>query len=326
MFDVASNPEFLREGTAVADFLHPDRIVLGADTNRAGDLLKQIYEPLTSGTYYRSPHAVPGARSESCLPPVLLTSTKAAEIIKHASNAFLATKISFINVVANVCEAAGADVEEVARGMGLDTRIGPKFLRAGVGYGGSCFPKDVAAFRHVAEQMGVDFGLLKEVEKINEEQKRRFFQKVRSALWTFRGKRLGVLGLAFKGGTDDIRESPALDIVGQLLREGCLLSAYDPAAAERAKEVIPTGPQMRYVDDPYLAAQDADALLILNEWQEFAELDLDRLHYTLRYPIIIDGRNLYDPATMIERGFTYLSVGRPASSHTREAAVGQRLL
>ncbi len=325
LFDVASNPEFLREGTAVVDFLHADRIVVGADTERAGELLRKIYSPLTSGTYYRSTHAVPGPCSEGNPPPVLLTSTKAAEIIKHASNAFLATKISFINVVANICEAAGADVEEVARGMGLDSRIGPKFLRAGVGYGGSCFPKDVAAFRHVAETMGIDFCLLKEVEKINEEQKRRFFQKVRSALWTFRGKKIGVLGLAFKGGTDDIRESPALDIVKQMLHEGSTVTAYDPAAAERAKETIPPGPQMRYVGDPYAAAQDADALVILNEWQEFAELDLKRLHYTLRYPIIIDGRNLYDPAMMTESGFTYLSVGRPGLSHTRDAIAGQRM-
>src|SRR5580700_7244175 len=256
LFDVTSNPEFLREGTAVVDFLHADRIVVGAATQRASDLLLQIYSPLTSGDYYQDVKAVPGPRSLSDPPPILLTSTKAAEIIKHASNAFLATKISFINAVANICEAAGADVEEVARGIGLDSRIGPKFLRAGIGYGGSCFPKDVAAFRHVAEQMGVDFGLLKEVEKINEEQKRRIFQKVRSALWTFRGKKIGVLGLAFKGGTDDVRESPAVDIVKKLLSEGCIVSAYDPAAEARSKEVIPAGPQMRYVDSPYAAAQD----------------------------------------------------------------------
>jgi UDPglucose 6-dehydrogenase len=219
-----------------------------------------------------------------------------------------------VNVVANICEAAGADVEEVARGIGMDSRIGNKFLRAGVGYGGSCFPKDVAAFRHVAELVGVDFGLLHEVEKINEEQKLRFFQKIRSALWTFRGKKIGVLGLAFKGGTDDVRESPALDIVQRLLSEGCIVTAYDPAAVPRTKEIIPKGPQMQYVDDPYAAAQDADALLILNDWQEFAELDLAKLHYTLRYPIVIDGRNLYDPATMTKHGFTYLSVGRPGLS------------
>jgi UDPglucose 6-dehydrogenase len=314
MFDVASNPEFLREGTAVVDFLHADRIVVGAATGRASKLLTELYAPLTSGAYFATGRAVPGPCSEQNPPPLLLTSTKAAEIIKHASNAFLAAKISFINVVANICEAAGADVEEVARGMGMDTRIGNKFLRAGVGYGGSCFPKDVAAFRNVAEVVGVDFGMLHEVEKINEEQKLRFFQKIRSALWTFRGKRIGVLGLAFKGGTDDIRESPALDIVRRLIDEGCMVAAYDPAAVERTQEVIPAGPQMRYVDDPYAAAQDADALLILNDWQEFAELDLEKLHYTLRYPIVIDGRNLYDPATMTRHGFTYLSVGRPGLS------------
>jgi UDPglucose 6-dehydrogenase len=324
LFDVASNPEFLREGTAVVDFLHPDRIVLGADSERAASVLHEIYAPLLTGSWYDQPDALPGPRTAGDPPPVLHTSTKAAEIIKHASNAFLAAKISFINVVANICEAAGADIEEVARGVGLDSRIGPKFLRAGIGYGGSCFPKDVAAFRHVAEQMGVSFGMLAEVEKVNTEQKGRFFQKIRSALWTLRGKKIAVLGLAFKGGTDDIRESPALEIVEQLLREGSSVSAYDPAAAQRAEEILPSGPQMRYLDDPYAAAQDADALLILNDWQEFAELDLDRLHAVLRYPIVIDGRNLYAPATMLQKGFTYLSVGRPALPQPRETAVGKR--
>ena len=314
LFDVTSNPEFLREGTAVVDFLHADRIVIGAATERAGNLLKSIYQPVTSGDYYNNPGSVPGPRASNDPPPILLTSTKAAEIIKHASNAFLATKISFINAVANICEAAGADIEEVARGIGMDSRIGPKFLRAGVGYGGSCFPKDVAAFRNVAEQVGLDFGLLREVEKINDEQKMRFFQKIRSALWTFRAKKIGVLGLAFKGGTDDVRESPALDIVKKLLAEGCIVTAYDPAAADRCKELIPPGPCMRYVDELYAAAQDADALLILNDWEEFGELDLSKLHYTLRYPIVIDGRNMYDPETMTENGFTYLSVGRPGLS------------
>jgi UDPglucose 6-dehydrogenase len=325
LFDVASNPEFLREGTAVVDFLHPDRIVVGVDSERAGKLLSDIYNPLTSGDYYKLPQAVPGALNEVNPPPLLVTSTKAAELIKHASNAFLAMKISFINVVANICEAVGADVEEVSKGMGTDSRIGPKFLRAGIGYGGSCFPKDVAAFRYVAEQIGVDFDLLKEVECINDEQKKRFFQKVRSALWTFRGKKVGVLGLAFKGGTDDIRESPALDIVEQLLKEGAHVAAFDPAATARAKEVIPASARMRYVDDPYAAAEDADALLILSDWHEFCDLDLAKLHYTLRYPIVIDGRNLYDPTEMTTHGFTYLSVGRPALHQTRDAAVGHRL-
>ncbi|MDE3202202.1 MAG: UDP-glucose/GDP-mannose dehydrogenase family protein [Acidobacteriota bacterium] len=314
-FDVTSNPEFLREGTAVVDFLHPDRIVIGAQTERAASLLQKIYAPLTTGAYYDQSDAVPGPCSRQKTPPILQTSTKAAEIIKHASNAFLATKISFINAVANICEAVGADVEDVARGMGMDARIGPKFLRAGVGYGGSCFPKDVAAFRNVAELVGVDFALLREVEAINEEQKQRFFQKIRSALWTFRGKSLCVLGLAFKGGTDDIRESPALDIVRQLLNEGSKVNAFDPAAEERTREVIPPNAQMRYCSDPYEAATDADAVLILNDWPEFAELNLERLRSVLRYPIVVDGRNLYDPAKMAQMGFTYLSVGRPANIH-----------
>lgn len=319
LFDVASNPEFLREGTAVVDFLHADRIVVGTDSERAANLLKTVYEPLTSGSYYQSADAVPGSRTASAPPPILQTSTKAAELIKHASNAFLAMKISFINAVANVCEAVGADIEQVAQGIGSDERIGPKFLQAGIGYGGSCFPKDVAAFRYVAEQIGVDFSLLSEVEKINAEQKMRFFRKVRSALWTFRGKKLAVLGLAFKGGTDDLRESPAIDLVRLFLKEGCIVSAYDPAAMERAKFLLPPAQNLIYAKDAYDAASDADALLILTDWQDFTELDLNRLHYTLRYPIVIDGRNLFDSAQMAQLGFTYLSVGRPVGQQTKEA-------
>ena len=326
LFDVASNPEFLREGTAVVDFLHPDRIVVGADSEEAAAVLRAVYAPLTSGEYYRSDNAIIGHRTIADPPPLLETSTKAAELIKHASNAFLAMKISFINAVANVCEAVDANVEEVARGMGLDKRIGGQFLRAGIGYGGSCFPKDVAAFRYVAEQLSVDFGILREVEKINSQQKQRFFNKVRSALWTLRGKRLGVLGLAFKGGTDDVRDSPAFDIIRMLLAEGCVVVAHDPAAIERAKAELPVSPAMQYADDAYGAAQDADALLILSDWREFAELDLDRLLAALRYPIVIDGRNLYDPQAMLERGFTYLSVGRPAMYPARETAAVRRKL
>src|SRR5216683_1233933 len=319
LFDVVSNPEFLREGTAVGDFLHPDRIVVGTDSERAAAVLSKIYEPLTNGSYYEKVDAIDGFCSLQAPPPLLLTSTKSAEIIKHASNAFLALKISFINAVSNLCEATNANVEQVARGMGLDSRIGPKFLRPGIGYGGSCFPKDVAAFRAVAEQMGIDFNLLTEVEKINTQQKRRFLNKVRSALWTLRGKRIGVLGLAFKGETDDIRESPAIDVVEMLLAEGCSIAAYDPAASRRTQEELPAGPNLRYVDDAYAAAKDADALLILTDWAEFATLDLDRLNKTLRYPIIIDGRNLYDPDIMVKYGFTYLSIGRPAAYPVRDA-------
>lgn len=310
LFDVASNPEFLREGTAVIDFLHPDRIVIGSDSPRAAELLQAVYAPMTSGEYYTQPGSLPGMCNEEKTPPLLEVSTKAAELIKHASNAFLAVKISFINAVSGICEAVGADVTEVARGVGMDQRIGSGFLRAGIGYGGSCFPKDVAAFRYVAEQCGLSFGLLSEVEKINAQQKQRFFQKVRSALWTFRGKRLGVLGLAFKGGTDDIRDSPAIEMVQMLLREGCSIDAFDPAAMPRAEEILPTSGTMHYVADAYAAARGKDALLILTDWQEFAELDLDQLRQELRYPIVIDGRNLYEPQYLALRGFTYVSVGR----------------
>jgi UDPglucose 6-dehydrogenase len=318
LFDVVSNPEFLREGTAVADFLHPDRIVVGANNDRAATILSDIYAPLTTGAYYQHPDAIAGPRNAAEPPPLLLTSTKSAEIIKHASNAFLALKISFINTVSNLCEATDANVEQVARGMGLDSRIGPKFLRPGIGYGGSCFPKDVAAFRSVAEHLGIDFNLLTEVEKINGQQKRRFLSKVRSALWTLRGKRLGVLGLAFKGETDDIRESPAIEIVQMLLAEGCSLVAYDPAAMKRAAEILPEGPNLRYATNSLAAAADADALVILTDWAEFGTLDLKRLNQALRYPIVIDGRNIFDPQVMSEHGFTYLSIGRPEAYPVRD--------
>jgi UDPglucose 6-dehydrogenase len=318
LFDVVSNPEFLREGTAVCDFLHPDRIVVGADSDRAAEVLQRIYSPLTSGDYYTRANAIDGACNESEPPMLLMTSTKSAEIIKHASNAFLALKISFINAVSNLCEATNANVEQVARGMGLDTRIGPRFLRPGIGYGGSCFPKDVAAFRSVAEQLGIDFNLLTEVEKINSQQKKRFLNKVRSALWTLRGKKIGVLGLAFKGETDDIRESPAIEVVEMLLAEGCSVAAFDPAAMKRTEEILPATRNLRYVSDAYAAAEDADALLILTDWAEFATLDLGQLNKTLRYPIIIDGRNMYDPPTMVKHGFTYLSIGRPAAYPVRD--------
>lgn len=323
LFDVVSNPEFLREGTAVRDFLHPDRIVVGADSERATAVLRDIYLPLTGGDYYKREDSIPGGCNADEPPPLLTTSTKSAEIIKHASNAFLALKISFINAVSNLCEAANADVEQVAQGMGLDNRIGPRFLNAGIGYGGSCFPKDVAAFRSVAEQMGIDFSLLTEVEKINAQQKKRFLSKVRSALWTLRGKRLAVLGLAFKGETDDIRESPAIEIVRMLLAEGCSIVAYDPAAMKRTEQILPSGENLRYAEDAYAAAEDADALVILTDWQEFACLDLKRLNQSLRYPIVIDGRNLYDPNLMQEHGFTYLSTGRPGVYPVRTTAAAR---
>jgi UDPglucose 6-dehydrogenase len=221
-------------------------------------------------------------------------------------------KISFINAVASICESVGANVQQICQGIGADTRIGPRFLNPGIGYGGSCFPKDLMAFRAVARECGYDFRLLDEVIRINEEQRQRFIRKVRSALWTLRGKRLGVLGLAFKGGTDDIRESPAILLVQALLQEGCQICAYDPAAQERAREVLNSSVQ--FAENAYDAARDADALLILTEWEEFAALDLKQLHSELKYPIVIDGRNLYHPEVMAANGFTYYSVGRPAIS------------
>src|SRR6202047_1854050 len=309
-FDVASNPEFLREGTAVTDFLYPDRIVVGADNERCASVLREIYAPLTDGSYYRRRDAIPGPDRAQIPPPLIITSTKSAELIKHACNAFLAMKISFINAVASVCESVGANVQQVCQGIGADNRIGPRFLNPGIGYGGSCFPKDLMAFRSVARGCGYEFRLLDEVMRINEDQRQRFLRKVRTALWTLRGKRLGALGLAFKGGTDDIRESPAILLVQSLLQEGCQIAAYDPAATARAREVLNSSTE--FVNDPYEAARGADALLILTEWEEFATLDLDRLHQLLKYPIVIDGRNLYDPEVMAARGFTYYSVGRPA--------------
>jgi UDPglucose 6-dehydrogenase len=311
-FDVASNPEFLREGTAVTDFLYPDRIVIGADTERCAAILREIYAPLAEGTYYLHPDAIPRPDRAQIPPPLITTSAKSAELIKHASNAFLALKISFINAVASICESVGANVQQVCQGIGTDTRIGPRFLNPGIGYGGSCFPKDLMAFRSVARECGYDFRLLDEVIRINEEQRQRFIRKVRSALWTLRGKKLGVLGLAFKGGTDDIRESPAILLIRSLLSEGCEICAYDPAARERAKEELNSS--IKLADSAYEAAEGADALLILTEWEEFALLDLERLRCSLKYPIVIDGRNLYDPHLMALNGFTYYSVGRPTMS------------
>lgn len=307
-FDVASNPEFLREGTAVTDFLFPDRIVVGADSERCAGVLRAIYAPLSDGSYYKRADAIPQPDRAQIPPPLIVTSTKSAELIKHASNAFLAMKISFINAVASICESVGANVQQVCQGIGTDSRIGPRFLNPGIGYGGSCFPKDLMAFRAVARECGYEFRLLDEVMRINEEQRQRFLRKVRNALWTLRGKKLGVLGLAFKGGTDDIRESPAILLIQSLVQEGCAIAAYDPAATDRAREVLRSN--VEFVSSPYEAATGADALLILTEWEEFASLDLKRLCGALRYPIVIDGRNLYDPAMMAAHGLSYYSVGR----------------
>lgn len=314
-FDVVSNPEFLREGTAVSDFFHPDRIIIGADSARAAAAMRELYAPLTSGAYYEQPDAIVKPVSAKGAPPLLVTSSKSAELIKHASNAYLAMKISFINAVANVCEAVGADVAQVREGIGLDSRIGMPFLNPGLGYGGSCFPKDVLAFRAVAQEAGYDFALLGEVMKINDNQRRAFLKKVRGAMWNLRGKRLGVLGLAFKGGTDDVRESPAIEIVRALLKEGCSVVAYDPAASSRAQEIL--GNSVSYAASAYDAARNGDALLILTDWNEFAALDLKRLASLLKQPLLIDGRNLFHPAAATAAGLTYVSMGRPTAEPVR---------
>jgi len=325
-FDVVSNPEFLREGTAVGDFLHPDRIVVGVGSERAAEVLRRIYEPLTGGGYYAQPGALAGPCSASSPARLLVTSAQSSEIIKHASNAFLALKISFINAVANLAEAVDADIEDIAEGMGLDTRIGSKFLHAGLGYGGSCFPKDVAAFHWVAEQRGVNFQLLEEVRKINDTQKEIFFNKVLAALWTLRGKHLAALGLAYKGDTDDIRESPAIDVIKRLLEAGASVTAFDPEAMERAKAVLPASEKLSYAKDIYEAAKDADAVLILTDWKEFGKIDLVRLNQTVKFPIVIDGRNLYKPQEMLDHGFSYVSIGRPASYQAQQGKPRKVLL
>jgi len=322
LFDVASNPEFLREGTAVTDFLYPDRIVIGADSERCIALLKKIYQPLTDGSYYQNKNIIPEPDDAQVPARLIATSAKSAELIKHASNAFLAMKISFINAVAAVCESVGADVGQVREGMGADIRIGKRFLYPGVGYGGSCFPKDVRAFRAVAQHCGYDFRLLDEVMRINDDQRQRFIKKVRNALWILKGKRLAVLGLAFKGGTDDIRDSQAIAIVQALLKEGCTISAYDPAAMLKTqKSGIFPDEAVFFAPNPYDAAKDADAVLVLTEWEEFASLDLEQLKAALKHPIMVDGRNLYQPQTMSEMGFTYISVGRPDVSAKKNVSV-----
>lgn len=325
-FDVASNPEFLREGTAVTDFLFPDRIVVGADTVRSVDVLREVYRPMTDGSYYSRPNAIPQPDAAKVPPQMIVTSTKSAELIKHASNAFLAMKISFINAVANVCESVGADVEQVKEGMGADSRIGSRFLNPGIGYGGSCFPKDLQAFRLVARDFGCEFRLLDEVMAINEEQRQRFLRKVRRALWTLSGKRVAVLGLAFKGGTDDVRESPAVAIVQSLLQGGCSVIAYDPAAMDRARHLFPNQ-AITFENSAYDAIAGADAMLVLTEWEEFGALDLDRIKSGLKYPIIVDGRNMFDPEIMRQKDFIYYSIGRPdvvPDKKTRVAAAAQK--
>ena len=323
-FFVASNPEFLREGTAVTDFLYPDRIVLGVDDEVSSARLSAIYDPLTTGSYYTEKNAILPSGSGRSKALTILTNAKSAELIKHASNAFLAMKISFINAVANISESVGADIGQVCAGIGSDSRIGPRFLNAGIGYGGSCFPKDVQAFHVVASQCNYDFGLLQEVMRINTEQRRRFIKKIAKALWTLRGKQLGVLGLAFKKDTDDIRESPAIAVIESLLKEGAHVRAYDPAAIPKGRAALKTE-GIEYADDPYDAAAGCDALLILTEWNEFAALDLHRIRALLKHPIVIDGRNLYQPEQMRSAGLIYYSIGRAIGIPEQMATIAHHL-
>jgi UDPglucose 6-dehydrogenase len=312
-FDVVSNPEFLREGSAITDFLYPDRIVVGADTERSSQLLRKVYQPLIDGSYYQRADRVDGPADLSGGVYYIETSTNSAELIKQASNAFLALKVSFINAVSNLCERVNTDVEEVARGIGADRRIGSRFLRAGIGYGGSCFPKDIRAFGKVAEAAGYNFDLLKCIEQINEDQQTSFLKKLQTALWSLKGKHVAILGLSFKHGTDDIRESPAITIVRKILAEGSHVSIFDPAAMRNCHAMLPESSQLRYAADEYDAVKDAHALVILTEWPQFSNLDLARLHQLMRYPIVIDGRNMYSPTKMSAAGFYYYSVGRQSA-------------
>jgi UDPglucose 6-dehydrogenase len=288
-FDVVSNPEFLREGCAVHDLMHPDRIVIGAQSEHAVDLMKKVYEPFMA--------------------PILVTDINSAELIKHAANSFLALKISYINAVSAICEASGADIEKVADGIGMDRRIGRNFLNAGIGYGGSCFPKDIAAFITISEQLGVPFSLLKEVQRINAAQKERFLKSIRDTLWVLREKKIAVWGLTFKPDTDDIRSSVAIDLVAEMLHEGAQVSVYDPKGMERAREVAEIK-AARFCNTALDAVDGAEALVIATEWEEFANVDLAVVKQKMTTPIVFDGRNLFDPPTMAKVGFRYHSIGR----------------
>ncbi len=305
--EVASNPEFLREGTSVEDFLHPDRIVIGVDSPRAAEMLREIYEPIIQQKFTCPLHSSCPKRKD---PTFLVTDTNSAELIKHASNSFLAMKISFIIMVANLCEFVGADATKVAQGMGLDQRIGAAFLNPGIGFGGFCLPKDVQAFIRIAENFGCDFSLLKEVEKINQRRVEHFVEKVRNELWVMRGKKIAVWGLAFKPNTDDVRFAPSIALVNSLLNEGADVRAYDPEAMEKAKSVLPN---ITYCSDPYQAAEGADAIVIVTEWDEFRQVDWNRLLSTVEHPLVIDGRNMFCPEAISCHGFRYISIGRPGS-------------
>ncbi len=290
--DVVSNPEFLREGCAVDDLMHPDRIVIGTNSDRALALMQKVYEPF--------------------LAPILVTDINSAELIKHAANSFLALKISYINAVSQICEASGADVEKVAEGIGADKRIGRHFLNAGIGYGGSCFPKDIAAFIAISEQLGCPFTLLKEVEAINANMKQRFLKAIRDALWVLDDKKIAVWGLAFKNNTDDIRSSVAIELVHALVKEGAKVTAYDPKGMENAK-MLPWADQLTFAESPMDCVDGAEALIVATEWPEFASQDFAEVKNRMLAPLIFDGRNLLDTTTMKELGFRYTGIGRGAA-------------
>lgn len=287
-FDVASSPEFLREGQAIYDFMHPDRIVIGVESKRARDMLVALYKPLKA--------------------PIVVTDIKSAELIKHASNSFLATKISFINMVSRLCEKVGADINKVAEGMGLDRRIGKNFLNAGIGYGGSCFPKDVDAFIKIGEKHTCDFSLLNETKRINDAQAKFFIKKIEGSLWIVKDKVVGVLGLSFKPGTDDLRNAPSLEIINALIAEGAKVKVFDPQAMLKAKLIL--GDKVKFCKDAYITAKDCDCLVVATEWDEFKQMDLSRIKKIMKQPLIIDGRNIFEPRDVRKIGIKYISLGR----------------
>jgi len=298
-FDVASNPEFLREGKAIYDFFYPDRIVIGVESKRAEEMLKDIYAAVKA--------------------PIIVTDINTSELIKHASNSFLATKISFINAVSRVCDLAGADVEKIALAMGLDRRIGKEFLQAGIGYGGFCFPKDVEAFAYISKKVGYDFGLLKEVKAINDQQRSNFVEKVKEHLWILKGKKIAILGLSFKPDTDDMRFAPSVDIVKAFIQEGSQLCLCDPQSLEEAKKIFSAkggsasggkASKLKFTKDPYQAVKGCDCLCLLTEWEEFKELDLKKVKKLMQYPLIADGRNMFDRDKVLGEGFDYIGMGK----------------
>ncbi len=289
-FDVASNPEFLREGKAIYDFFYPDRIVLGVESKKAEKIFKEIYSSIKA--------------------PLVVTDIYTAELIKHASNSFLAAKISFINGVSRVCELAGADVEKVSLAMGLDKRIGKEFLNAGLGYGGFCFPKDVEAFMYISKKLGYDFGLLKEIKKINDCQRVHFVEKIKEHLWVLKNKKIAVLGLSFKPDTDDMRFAPSEDIINNFLKQGAEMFVYDPQAMNEAKKIFSSSNKIKFFKDAYSAVKNCDCVCFLTEWDELKKIDFKKIKKLVNYPFIADGRNMFDPAQVKKYGFEYISIGR----------------